>query len=44
LQQNANLATTNWLTVTNIPVMTNWQNRVMLSRTNGNNFHRLKAP
>lgn len=44
LQQNTNLLTTNWVTVTNIPVFTNWQNQVTLSRSNGNHFFRLKSP
>src|ERR1035437_3124345 len=44
LQKNSNLTTTNWLTVTNIPTVTNGQNQVMLSPSNGNQFYRLKYP
>jgi hypothetical protein len=44
LQQNSDLTTTNWLTVTNTPTMTNFQNQVILSPTNGKQFYRLKYP
>ena len=44
LQKNSNLTTTNWLTVTNAPSVTNGQNQVMLSPSNGNQFYRLKYP
>jgi hypothetical protein len=44
LQQNSDLTTTNWTTVTNTPNMTNLQNQVTLSPTSGNQFYRLKYP
>jgi hypothetical protein len=44
LQQNSNLATTNWTAATNTPVFTNGQNQATLSPTNGNQFYRLKYP
>jgi hypothetical protein len=44
LQQNSNLATTNWITATNTPTVTNEQNQVTLSPTNSNLFYRLKYP
>ncbi len=44
LQQNTNLATTNWLTVTNAPVITNGLNQVILTSTNIRQFYRLKYP
>ena len=44
LQKNSNLTTTNWLTVTNIPAVTNGQNQVTLSRSNSSQFFRLKYP
>src|ERR1017187_6367981 len=44
LQQNSDLTTTNWTTVTNTPTMTNLQNQVTLSPTSGNQFYRLKYP
>ena len=44
LQKNSNLTTTNWLTVTNIPAVTNGQNQVTLSRSNTSQFFRLKYP
>lgn len=44
LQQNTNVATTNWLTVTNAPVITNGLNQVILTSTNARQFYRLKYP
>ena len=44
LQQNSDLTTTNWMTVTNTPTMTNFQNQIILSPTNGKQFYRLKYP
>ena len=44
LQQNTNVATTNWLTVTNAPVITNGLNQVILTSTNIRQFYRLKYP
>jgi hypothetical protein len=44
LQRNSNLTTTNWLTVTNAPAVTNGQNQVTLSRSNSSQFFRLKYP
>jgi hypothetical protein len=44
LQQNPDLTTTNWLTVTNTPTMTNFQNLVILSPINAKQFYRLKYP
>jgi len=44
LQQNFDLTTTNWLTVTNMPTNTNGQNQVFLVPSTGNEFYRLKYP
>jgi hypothetical protein len=44
LQQNSDLTTTNWLTVTNTPAITNFQNQVILSPATGSQFYRLKYP
>ena len=44
LQQNSNLTTTNWTTVTNTPITTNWQNQVFLPSAVGNQFYRLEYP
>jgi hypothetical protein len=44
LQQNSDLTTTNWLTVTNAPVITNFQNQVILPTATGNQFYRLEYP
>src|ERR1019366_6458283 len=44
LQRNSNLTTTNWLTVTNAPVVTNGQNQVTLSQSNTSQFFRIKYP
>ena len=44
LQQNSDLSTTNWMDVPPPPVLnlTNLQNQVIVSPTNGNTFYRLK--
>ena len=46
LQQNADLTTTNWSSVTNVPTLnlTNLQNHVTLPATAGNAFFRLTTP
>jgi hypothetical protein len=44
LQKNSDLATTNWMTVTNTPTLTNGQNRVNLLPAPGNLFYRLDYP
>jgi hypothetical protein len=44
LQQNSDLTTTNWLTVTNAPALTNFQNQVVLPVAAGNYFYRLEYP
>jgi len=44
LQKNSDLATSNWLIVTNIPTVTNGQNQVTLSPSNSSQFFRLKYP
>jgi hypothetical protein len=44
LQQNSDLTTTNWTAVTNTPTITNGQNQIILSPTNGNQFYRLEYP
>jgi hypothetical protein len=44
LQQNSNLANTNWLTVTNLSAFTNGFNQTILSTTNTRLFYRLKYP
>jgi len=44
LQQNADLTTTNWETVTNTPIPTNGQNQVILAPITGNQFYRLNYP
>jgi hypothetical protein len=44
LQQNSNLATTNWTTMTNTPTITNGQNQVFLPSAAGSRFYRLKYP
>jgi hypothetical protein len=44
LQQNSDLTTTNWTTVTNTPAITNGLNQVILAPTNGSSFYRLKYP
>jgi hypothetical protein len=44
LQQNSNLTTTNWLTVTNLPAFTNGLNQIILSPSTSNQFFRLQYP
>ena len=46
LQQNSDLTTTNWTDVTNAPTLnlTNLQNQLILTPTNGSRFYRLKSP
>lgn len=46
LQQNSDLATTNWVTLTNAPALnlTDLQNQVMLSASNSVGFYRLATP
>jgi hypothetical protein len=46
LQQNVDLNTTNWMTLTDAPALnlTNLQNQVMLSPTNSSGFYRLATP
>jgi hypothetical protein len=45
LQQNLDLTTTNWVTLTNTPALnlTNLQNQICLSPTNSSAFFRLIA-
>ena len=44
LQQNSDLTTTNWITVTNVPVAMNGQNQVVLPSGSSNQFYRLQYP
>ena len=44
LQQNTNLSTANWTTVTNVPAISNQWYRVILPSTNRQDFFRLKSP
>jgi photosystem II stability/assembly factor-like uncharacterized protein len=46
LQQNVDLNTSNWMTLTDTPALnlTNLQNQVMLSPTNSSGFYRLATP
>ena len=44
LQQNSDLTTTNWTTVTNVPAMVNGQNQVTLPPGSSNQFYRLEYP
>jgi hypothetical protein len=44
LQQNSDLTMTNWLTVTNAPTVTNFQEQVVLPVAAGNYFYRLAYP
>jgi hypothetical protein len=44
LQQNTNLATTNWVTVTNIPIVVGSENHVIVNPPTGNRFYRLFKP
>ena len=41
MQQNSDLTTANWTTVTNVPVMVGNQNQVTISPATGRNFYRL---
>ena len=42
LQQNTNLTTTNWVAVTNPPVVANGEKQITVSPTVGNRYYRLK--
>ena len=44
LQQSTNLATTNWIAVTNVPAVTNSFYQITLPTTNRQLFFRLKSP
>jgi outer membrane protein assembly factor BamB len=44
LQQNSNLSTTNWVTLTNTPVTVGSQNQVTMPSPTGNQFYRLMQP
>jgi hypothetical protein len=44
LQQNSDLTTTNWLTVTNTQTIINGLNQVFLVPSTGNEFYRLNYP
>jgi hypothetical protein len=46
LQQNLDLATTNWMTVTDTPTLnlSNLQNQVIFTPKNGSGFYRLSTP
>jgi hypothetical protein len=44
LQQNNDLSTTDWTSVTNTPTITNGQNQLILSATNNRSFYRLVNP
>ena len=44
LQQNADLATTNWIAATNTPTITNQQNQLILLPASGGQFYRLEYP
>ena len=44
LQQNSKLNTTNWVNLTNQPVIVNGQNQITLPLTRTNEFYRLKLP
>lgn len=44
LEQNTNLTTTNWLAVTNLPTITNFNYQITLPATNSQLFFRLEAP
>lgn len=44
LQQNSDLTTTNWMALTNLSTITNFQNQMILPLTPGNRFYRLKYP
>jgi len=44
LQQNSNLSTTNWVTLTNTPITIGSQNQVTMPPPTGNQFYRLMQP
>ena len=44
LQQNSDLPTTNWITVTNAPTVESGQNKLILSPSTGRRFYRLEYP
>jgi len=44
LQQNSILGTTNWVSVTNVPVAAAGENQVIVSPPTGNRFYRLSSP
>jgi hypothetical protein len=44
LQQNLDLTTTNWNTVTNMPAVTNGQNQVVLPSGSSSQFYRIEYP
>jgi hypothetical protein len=44
LQQNFDLTTTNWTTITNTPAVVNGQNQVMLPTGSSNQFYRIEYP
>jgi hypothetical protein len=44
VQYNASLASTNWIALTNAPIVTNGQNQVLLAITNKPHFYRLAGP
>lgn len=44
LQMNSSIATTNWATVTNVPIIVGDEKQVTISTPTGNNFFRLKSP
>jgi hypothetical protein len=43
LQMNADLTTTNWMTVTDLPTVINSQNQIIVSPTNSSGFFRLMS-
>jgi hypothetical protein len=44
LEQNSDLNTTNWIVVTNIPVVADEREQVVVSSAVGRNFYRLRSP
>lgn len=44
LQKNSSLATANWNSVTNVPIVVGGQNQVIIAPPAGNWFYRLKSP
>jgi hypothetical protein len=45
LQENSNLTVTNWLTITNLPVLTNGLTQVVIPQSLiSNHFYRLESP